>query len=150
MRKEPYGHTIFCDDIRQEVGNKASYMGIYRNNIRISDNLPILLPKFCMAIHFCYPGGIPPAPIEIRVFVPGDADDKPTFSGFVPDDEFHKAQFADDVPAEDQHFLSVNFLVLSPFMLKDTGRIKVRAYVDGEETRLGTLAVEQVKKPESD
>jgi len=31
-----YGDTIFCDDIRHEVGGKASYIGIYRTNLYIN------------------------------------------------------------------------------------------------------------------
>lgn len=43
--------TIFCEDIRQEVGNKNSFMGIY-NGEMIFDEFPSYLPKLCV-ISFC-------------------------------------------------------------------------------------------------
>lgn len=41
-----YLHAIWCDDIRQEVGNKPSFMGAYVGGITVP-NLPFFLPKLC-------------------------------------------------------------------------------------------------------
>jgi hypothetical protein len=43
-------HSIFCDDIRQEVGNKLSYMGIYTGQMFVPA-LPLTLPKLCVVMH---------------------------------------------------------------------------------------------------
>lgn len=43
-------HTIWCDDIRQEVGNKPSFMGVYTGGIVI-DQLPAVLPRLCAWTH---------------------------------------------------------------------------------------------------
>lgn len=42
--------TIACDDIRHEVGNKMSIMGIY-NDIVVKD-VPHILPKISLAVIF--------------------------------------------------------------------------------------------------
>ena len=42
--------TILCDDIRNEVGNKMSFMGIYPENIVLHQSPPMFLPKACLAI----------------------------------------------------------------------------------------------------
>jgi hypothetical protein len=42
--------TIACDDIRHEVGNKRSLMGIYDDIIIRS--VPQLMPKICLAVSF--------------------------------------------------------------------------------------------------
>ena len=41
--------SILCDDVRHEVGNKTSLMGIYDKDI-IFSNLPALLPKLCLFV----------------------------------------------------------------------------------------------------
>ena len=41
--------VIFCDDIRSEVGNKSSYMGIYTRELTIP-SAPLLLAKLCIAV----------------------------------------------------------------------------------------------------
>ena len=42
-----YLHTLWCDDIRQEVGNKPSFMGVYTGGI-VLPSLPIFLPRLCV------------------------------------------------------------------------------------------------------
>lgn len=41
--------TILCDDIRQEIGNKVSLMGIYSKEL-IVPNIPFTLPKICLML----------------------------------------------------------------------------------------------------
>lgn len=41
--------SILCDDVRQEIGNKTSLMGIYDKDIVFGD-LPALLPKLCLYV----------------------------------------------------------------------------------------------------
>jgi hypothetical protein len=40
-------YTLVCDDVRLEVGNKLSLMGIYYEEIRFS-SIPARLPKLCI------------------------------------------------------------------------------------------------------
>ena len=39
-----YVHTLWCDDIRQEIGNKPSFMGVYTGRIVLGE-LPAVLPR---------------------------------------------------------------------------------------------------------
>jgi hypothetical protein len=39
-----YVHTIWCDDIRQEIGNKPSFMGVYTGKMVVAE-LPAVLPR---------------------------------------------------------------------------------------------------------
>lgn len=43
--------TVFCDDIREEVGNKRSLMGIYQGEMFIQ-SMPALLPRLCFYVNF--------------------------------------------------------------------------------------------------
>lgn len=42
-------HTILCDDIRTEIGNKVSLMGVYAEDI-ILNKIPFVFPHLCLAI----------------------------------------------------------------------------------------------------
>jgi len=66
-----YGHTIFCDDIRQEAGNKASYMGVYTGHLFIQGEFPLFLPKFGFGIQYIQ---------RIRSYIPPTTSSR---SGFV-------------------------------------------------------------------
>lgn len=41
-------NAIFCDDIRQEIGNKTSFMGIYNGEMFFSE-FPAYVPKICIS-----------------------------------------------------------------------------------------------------
>src|SRR5260370_28427480 len=42
-------YTLFCDDVRLEVGNKLSYMGVFQNIV--VPQLPVWLPKLAVGDH---------------------------------------------------------------------------------------------------
>lgn len=46
-------YHIVCDDIRQEVGNKISLIGIYPGN-DMSITIPSVIPKLCFHLAFSY------------------------------------------------------------------------------------------------
>jgi hypothetical protein len=44
-------NTIFCDDVRMEVDNKFTYVGVYSGDILVkASSFPVVLAKFCMVI----------------------------------------------------------------------------------------------------
>lgn len=42
-----HAYAIFCDDVRHEIGNKTSYMGVYSEQLLVPQ-FPFLLPKLCV------------------------------------------------------------------------------------------------------
>ncbi len=44
-----YIHALWCDDIRQEVGNKPSFMGAYVAGLTVS-SLPTVLPRLSVYV----------------------------------------------------------------------------------------------------
>lgn len=50
-RKPKLEYAIICDDIRQEVGHKLSYIGIYGLDITVP-GLPFTFPQICAAISY--------------------------------------------------------------------------------------------------
>lgn len=51
-RKQPkFEYSIICDDIRQEIGNKLTFVGTYQDQIIVSQ-LPCTLPKLCFFVQY--------------------------------------------------------------------------------------------------
>ncbi len=51
-RKQPkFEYSIICDDIRQEIGNKLTFVGTYQDQIIVSQ-LPYSFPKLCFFVQY--------------------------------------------------------------------------------------------------
>lgn len=59
-------HAIFCDDIRQEVGNKVSFMGCYQGELFVPF-VPLMLPKLCVQVTVSTPIGRPLKSLKVRL-----------------------------------------------------------------------------------
>lgn len=66
--KEPkleLAYTILCDDVRLEIGNKLSYMGVFQSII--VPQLPVWLPKLAVVNHWRGEGA---HLSEVRILMP--------------------------------------------------------------------------------
>src|SRR5262245_47170442 len=84
MARKLSGYTIFCDDIRQEVAGKTSYIGVYQDSLITNAPFPMALPKFGISITiFDSPLKSKKfAEIPFKVFLPGE--DAPALEGAMP------------------------------------------------------------------
>jgi len=62
--------ATYCDDIRQELGNKLSLMGCYQGELIVS-RVPVALPKLCVYVSVWTPKEQPFKSLMIRI-VQGD------------------------------------------------------------------------------
>jgi hypothetical protein len=135
-----FGYSIFCDDIRQEIDGKVTYVGVYSGAMAIRAKLPIVLPKFCIGIVFAQRRPLFTPDIGIRIFVPGDSDEKASieaqFSG--------PFELPEEKTAEATMVRMTANVVFSPFPINNAGAIKVRILRNDLLHRLGTLSVEEV------
>lgn len=128
---EPRIETIFCDDIREEVGNKRSLMGVYSGELLIQ-SVPVLLPRLCFYITFVSDITAQVGKVEIKV-VKGANEEELLSTGIIEPAE---------VPLKDDN-LGVAYLsrtlvlafALSPFLIDSETVIKVVA-----ETELGKIS----------
>src|SRR5437667_11600498 len=58
-------YTLFCDDVRLEVGNKLSYMGVFQNIV--VPQLPVWLRKLAVVNHWRGEGA---HLSEVRILMP--------------------------------------------------------------------------------
>ena len=63
---KPFLSTTFCDDIRQEVGGKQSFIGVY-NTVMYVPTFPVTLPKLCVVAIYTTPSSDPPRSLKFRV-----------------------------------------------------------------------------------
>ena len=63
---ERYVHVIWCDDIRQEVGNKPSFMGVYTGGLVLPE-LPCVLPKLCAWVLLSAPASQPLQGVSVKL-----------------------------------------------------------------------------------
>src|SRR4051794_26127144 len=63
-------NCVFCDDVRQEVGNKLSLMGVYSTEILFPMAPPIIYPKFAVVVWIISEVSDVPKKFSIRILVP--------------------------------------------------------------------------------
>ena len=63
---------LFCDDIRMEVGNKPSFMGVYTGGEMVFPPGPPIVPKLGIAVWLLCPIDDYPRQVTIRLFGPPD------------------------------------------------------------------------------
>lgn len=140
--------TIFCDDIRHEMGGKLSYIGVYSGRLIVS-NFPVTLPKLCLALNVVTSASEPFHGLSLHVL-----KDQDTIAQWVLDDdqlaEVLKATVethADD--AAPTQVLMANFLLIfSPFTLEGPCLLRVRAETGSEELQGIALRIEQTSQGE--
>ena len=144
---EPFAVSIFCDDIRQEIGGKLSFMGVYYGAMYLPQ-FPILLPKFCVNVTFYEPKDMAEArvsPVIIRVFMPNDTD-TPSITGEVGSIK-EMILPASELPVEKdvpQLVIANAMFIQSPLVVQEPGRVRVRCeYPDGTILKAGSLRVER-------
>lgn len=140
-----FGYSIFCDDIRNEVGGKLSFIGCYSSVIFVTQKLPFVLPKFCIHSYVVTTAEDPFRSVSIRCYVPGHEEpilDEKIETPQLPAQRLMASELEAGVSAPRQIVASAS-LVLSPFELSAPGLIRVRAVVDGatDELSLGALRV---------
>lgn len=157
----PNGRVLFCDDIRGEVGNKTSLMGIYSGSMLFAPGtaFPIHVPKLGIAIFWHEPMTNYSPEVTFKVtFVSLDADAYE--EGGTPLAESHLS--FEEASKDDERALkdltpeklttmskqSAVYIVLSPFIIPHEGKIRVRAYRKSDVRMAGALRVEVVKTPD--
>jgi hypothetical protein len=143
-----YVLTIFCDDIRHEVGGKFSYIGVYSGQMFVP-SFPITLPKLCLAMSVITSADTPFHNLVMRIL----KDDALLAEAALDDTQLANAveAFA-DVP-EDERKERVQLLqsmfVFSPFQLDGPCKLRVRIETESVELRGVGLRIDQAPAVDS-
>lgn len=150
-RPDVSGHTLFCDDIRQEVSGKLFFIGVYQAGMFVNGTFPVTLPRLCFSITLSQKVGSFSPNVAIRIFVPGDLDDAPSIEAQIGENiEGGLEQQADGnaqllgVPESERKFLEMSSnMQFENFLIREPGLIKVRADIGQKRYHLGSLRVLQ-------
>jgi hypothetical protein len=138
-----FAFSIYCDDVRQEVGNKLSLIGIYREKMLVSA-LPVLIPKLCVCVWARTPESKPFRALKIKLFL----NDKILVEQDAPSLQMDEAQSArtalTPLPGESlMPTLTAQIAVqISPLPIEAPSVLRVRVQTEEEELRAGGLTIE--------
>ncbi|MEW6326402.1 MAG: hypothetical protein AB1487_02225 [Thermodesulfobacteriota bacterium] len=124
-------NTILCDDVREEVGNKTSLMGIYPESM-VFEKLPAILPKLCLFVML----------IKTKKRIP-------KFEVTLTTPRAEPIRNALPEPPNQQIGGNLNLaIVISPFRINSPGEAKFEIYFE-EETKplVHKFGIHLAKKP---
>ncbi|HVK51284.1 MAG TPA: hypothetical protein VM469_06060 [Pseudoxanthomonas sp.] len=138
MSGERQAVAIFCDDVRQEVNGKLSFMGCYAGVMEVA-SFPLIAPKLVVFVRASTMASKPFKRLTVRVL----NGDELVGEGDVPSGAIAKgAQRRKGVTAEEQLDLEVHVhLVFAPLSIMHP--CTLRAYVETEDGEMsaGRLVV---------
>ena len=142
MANPRVANCIFCDDIRAEVGNKYSLMGIFAADIAFPMSGPVILPKFGIVVWILFDVGDAPDKFTIRVLGPPNRSEILRVEGTGSEIQF-------PYPPDEYSKGSLRFVIpIMNFIFNEEGFIEVMVETDRETIRAGRLRVRFNVKPE--
>jgi hypothetical protein len=135
-------YTTFCDDLRPEVGNKVSYMGVYQGTMFV-EAFPLALPKLCAVVtaRIIKEDVDRPLPLIFKVFA---NDSVIAERAFEPELVINSASSLG--PFHDT-LLATAFFQFTPFAADAPMLLKSRVYLGDCEIKAGTLEIRLPAKP---
>lgn len=140
-----YGYTIFCDDIRNEAGDKLTFVGCYNAVMFVAPKFPMVLPKFCVHLNVFSPATMPYKSVYARCYVPGEREpiaNEPIEVPSLKDQRDLLASLPKNTGAPPFIVVSAS-LVFQPLEITQPGMIDARVLINGGpgELHLGSLKV---------
>jgi hypothetical protein len=124
----------FCDDVRNEVGNKYSLIGCYSGGLQIKP-IPSVIPKICVVIKAYTPKERPFTKLVFRVF----RDETAVAEMALPIEQYPNA----GIQAEAQMQLFLAVIILSPFAVDAPCVMRVEAECEDEIMYGGRLWISE-------
>lgn len=141
-----YGYCIFCDDIRNEVGEKLSFIGCYNGVMFVEPEFPLTLPKFCAHVTLVTPSDRPYRSITLKCYGPGE--NRPLLEEELDTPQADRQEAIVDEVRRSQaapvSIVAAASLIFAPLKIRQPGLINIRAVIDDEpgEVNIASLRVE--------
>lgn len=143
--------VTYCDDIRNEIGNKTSIIGVYSQEMLLNQ-IPTVLPKLWVRVVVTTPAKQPIETLQVKILM----DDIVLMeTGEVISDDMRKtaadaATKVNEVTGENTLSNYELYFQFAPFQIQKPGRIRVRGYTENEELKGRALTIklaEQIQPP---
>lgn len=145
MKSGTFSFSLFCDDIRFEIGNKQSYIGVYSGELG-APQFPLVLPKLCSVVTLVLPATIDPSGVSAALYM----DDQQIERQELPVEVLEQGlAHLGSLPAEDrpkQIAVTFNFY-MTDLNLKGPAVIRASTFVGTEELSAGRLRIRQANSP---
>lgn len=131
--RDPYGITLFCDDIRAEVGGKLTYVGHYTGDLIVHSNAPAVLPKLVAVTQLVIPAEFHLSALRLLV----------TRFGPASKDRVYETNFGAPPDAtKGRDFIRGVFpIVLTQFELPENCSLRVDALFDDLMVNVGLIEI---------
>ena len=126
----------FCDDVRQEIGNKFSLMGCYGTDLYVP-KFPFTLPKLCVFVHVRTPRERPFERLTLRLVRGSER-----LSELVANPEKLNAG---ETPDWAKWLSMTGILAVSPFHAAAPCRLQVIAETESEALESGQFLIERMR-----
>jgi hypothetical protein len=126
----------FCDDVRQEIGNKFSLMGCYGTDLYVPA-FPITLPKLCVFVHVRTTREHPFQRLTLRLVRGSEV-----LSELVANPEKLNAG---DTPEWARWLSMTGILAVTPFHAAGPCRLQVLAETESETLESGQFLIERMR-----
>lgn len=133
-RLTPAGAVTFAEDLRPEIGNKFSIMGIPQGPIALPQ-FPITLAKLAFVVQYFEHVGESDDPASIVVRLPGE--EAPSHEFPIDVDQLRSERPEGDIEPDDPVVGIWVGITLAPLALKEPGFISVTVRRGGHEYRMG-------------
>lgn len=137
----PVAYTIFCDDLRQEAGNKVSYMGVYQG-VMFIPALPAMLPKLCAAVTVRFPRERAPGSLVFKLLLQDNVIAERSLDPALLLSKQTTEQGANAISA-------TALFQIVPFSIEEPASLKSQVYFDEHELKAGTLGIRSPQKTAS-
>lgn len=132
-------NCVFCDDVRHEIGNKVSLIGIYGGEMLIQTSaLPVLLPKLGVHVFINTPIKKPFKRATVWIVTPSNQE-----VARVNVEDIKMADIKEDV----QKVTFGASMVIPLVQITENGAINAWGEIDGERERVGKLLVRIEEQP---
>jgi len=139
MSKGMYLHCQYADDLRQEVGNKITIVGVYSNNLVVPGTFPATLPKLAAMCSLFLPHPV----VAKRILVNASYDGLLLQELDLPTETMENLRHLSLTErTTDSQGMGITFgFVFQPLALEKEGKLRIVATVDGTEIKGNALAV---------
>lgn len=135
-----YAYTMFFDDVRQEIGNKLSFMGWYPTDLVVPGSplagVPMILPRFVICTWLVCAWGDNPEWVTVRVYGPPGKTE-------IAKKEMRRDHKVSPITVfDDPKRLSIfTMMPFAPFMIAEEGEISVNVETEQGEIMGGRIKV---------